>query len=259
MSTLKETQSAYRQAVEALKIDPRQSPAAFRPGIMAQYNVLSQKLPGLLAAFSSALHEQTYGFLPVGPDNEAWGQLAAQEATDGILVDGRALYRELASDRIWNSMGQHNRFFGPTQYSILDDELRGVGEKLTDEHIPFPDYFNQAVLQTREDLVDRIQAVLEGSFGLKYRVLYIRKQITDAAAKLDLQGATVPVIVTGSSGLAQATALAQDLFAPARSLVVNTEALGGGEFVKQSVQKAFADVKKSLRKKTQSPKDTNNG
>jgi hypothetical protein len=258
---LKEAQSAYREAVEALKADPRQSPAAFRPGIIAQHNLLNQKLPGLLAAFSGALHEQTYGFFPVGAESESWAAEALREATDGVLVDSLALYRELASDRIWNSMDRLNRFFGPTQFSILDDELRGVGEKLTDEHIPFPEYINQAALTRREDLADRIQTVLEKSFGLKYRIMYIRKQITDGAAKLDLQGVTVPVIITGVDLMNRAADLGLELFAPGRTITVNTENLGGAEYVKQSVQKAFAEVKKSLRRKTPktNPKDETNG
>ncbi len=247
MNDLKAKIALYREAVEFLKKDPNQVAYNVRAGWQTRYNQYQQRLPELFAAVTEGIQEVAFGLLPVGPTEatDKWAEIADEEVSNSVRVDSLKLYKELAGERLWASMGSQRRVFDSTQFAIVDDELRAIMARYHYDDVKYADYSVTPFLTKREDMVPRIKSILESQFGFEYRTVVLKGSITDAVlANPDLGLKTVVVIVTGTDAN-DATGLAPTVFKPGRFTTTGlTE-----EFTKLSEkeirQRVLADVKEA--------------
>lgn len=258
MPDLKTSLASYREAVEFLKKDPNSTPWNMRAGWQTRYNQYQQALPELYKAVQAGVLEVAFGLLPVGPveATQKWAEVADEEVANAVKVDSLKLYKDLATERLWASMGTARRVFDSTQFAIIEDDLRSYMAKYHFDEVRYPDYLVLPHLTDRSGMAPLIQKIIEGQFNFEYRSVVLRGDITDAViANPDMKLTTIVAIVTGTT-MNDSVGLAPTVFKPGRYTTTGlTEAfLGLSE--KEIRQRVLADVKEA-QTKLKSQKGTN--
>lgn len=251
MSDFKAKLDAYREAVEFLKRDPNNYPYRVRVGNQMRHTQLSQALPNLFEAVRGTLADITYGFISFGPGSEAWSKIAYEEIRNSILVDSLKLYKDLAVERIWASMAPSLRIFDNTQYSILDDELRGYMAKYFVDDIRFPDWRPIPPVKRREDLAQTVRDVIETQYGYDFRARVTSTAIVNEVAETEgIKGTTIAVILQGVQSENEGRSLANLVFPTGRySLIAAGELPTGEKELRELVLSNVKQIQTQLKAK----------
>lgn len=219
-------------------------PSSVRPGRESQKREAASALETIKKDYGVALQKAAFGLAVQGPGAAEFVKLC-QEETDLLTVDAGVLYKRIA-DRVGPTMGDGRRF-GVSQFSLVIQELRAIGQELNIDSMPSPSWSEPVDVSGEEGLLNHVRNMVDSSVGVDLLALYVKSQMTDAglAERLVSDRKTVLVLITGLNE-ATAAALLTKAFVEGRSSLVNTSKEVTKEVTKEAVLEHLNKIKKQI-------------
>lgn len=168
-----------------------------RPGFYAARNEAKEKMKSLIEEFSQECQAHWGAIFVGGGQVDNYIELAQKEG-DLIVVDASALYRQIAQE-VEETMGD-TRVFGPSQMAVLLSAVRSIGVELDVVAMDTVKYMGDEALHGTDAVVAHVRKTIRASLEDSFNILFLRKQIIDAAIKGRYTSSIVPIAVTGISG-----------------------------------------------------------